>query len=73
MRLLDYKALGGRGITYTRIHLRRLCKAGLFPAPIPISPNRVAWLESEIDDWIKSRIAHRPNFARCAGVTSEAM
>ena len=30
---------------------------GKFPKPIHISERRVAWIESEIDDWIAERIA----------------
>ncbi len=31
-------------------------KEGSFPAPINIGARSVAWVESEIDDWIKARI-----------------
>lgn len=30
-----------------------------FPAPVAISTRCVAWIESEIDDWIAARIATR--------------
>ena len=30
-----------------------------FPRPVSISERCVAWIESEIDDWIKQRIASR--------------
>lgn len=61
--LLDYPALRARGIPYSRIHLRRLIAAAKFPAPITVSvrpdgtPARIAWPESEIDEWIEGRIA----------------
>jgi prophage regulatory protein len=32
---------------------------GLFPAPIPLGPRAVGWLEDEIDDWLEERIAER--------------
>ena len=32
---------------------------GTFPAPIKIGPRSVGWLESEVSDWIKARIASR--------------
>ncbi len=35
----------------------RLARAGKFPKPIRISPGAVAWLESDIDDWISARCA----------------
>lgn len=33
----------------------RLEKDGDFPKKIRISPGAIAWLEHEIDEWIKSR------------------
>jgi prophage regulatory protein len=30
-----------------------------FPRPVRIGPGSVAWVESEIEDWIKLRIAER--------------
>jgi prophage regulatory protein len=34
-------------------------RAGKFPKPVPIGAPAVAWVESEIDAWIKQRIAAR--------------
>lgn len=34
-------------------------KAGTFPRPVPTGGNSVAWVESEIDQWIADRIAAR--------------
>jgi prophage regulatory protein len=34
-------------------------RAGIFPAPVPIGINSVAWLESEVDQWIVDRLANR--------------
>ena len=31
-------------------------RAGEFPKPIPIGGGRVAWLESDIDDWITEKL-----------------
>jgi predicted DNA-binding transcriptional regulator AlpA len=36
----------------------RLIRAGDAPAPIRISPGRVAWLEADILDWIAARRGH---------------
>ena len=35
---------------------------GLFPRPINIGPRKVAWLQSDIDDWMEERIGTK--FAR---------
>jgi prophage regulatory protein len=39
-------------------------KSGSFPEPVPISNNAVAWLCSEVDEWINQRIAMRANKSR---------
>lgn len=62
MKLLSFKALREeKGIQYSRVHLYRLMNASppQFPKPIHCGGNRVAFLESEIDAWIKSKIAER--------------
>jgi prophage regulatory protein len=33
----------------------RMIKAGLAPAPVQVSPNRVAWRESDIEAWQAAR------------------
>lgn len=58
-RLLSRDDLRTRGIRYSRAHLHRLIQAGKFPAPIKLGENRNAWVESEVDSWIASRIAAR--------------
>jgi len=59
MRLLTFGQLKERGIPWCRDHLRRKAKAGEFPAPIPVSDKRIAWVESEIDAWMAARAAER--------------
>jgi prophage regulatory protein len=46
---------------YSRQTLWRECNAGRFPKPIPLSPQRVAWLESEVLAWQRERINRRDN------------
>lgn len=41
----------------SRVTIWRLERQGAFPGRRQLSPNRVAWLESEIDTWIATRIA----------------
>jgi prophage regulatory protein len=36
-----------------------LKRAGKFPRRVKLSAMRVAWIESEIDEWIAARIAAR--------------
>ena len=59
-RLLDSDDLWARGVKYSRQHLHRLIRAGLFPKPIKLgSGGRNAWLADEIDFWITARISAR--------------
>lgn len=44
--------------------LYEMTAAGDFPQPIPIGRQAVAWLESEVDAWIKSRIEQRDSRTR---------
>jgi prophage regulatory protein len=57
LRLSDLKiALG-----LSRSSIYRLIKAGLLPQPVPLIPGgkSVAWVASEIQEWIEQRIAER--------------
>ena len=47
------------GIPYTPQHIARLEKAGRFPQRIKLGPNRVAWVLSEVEAWVRERIAER--------------
>lgn len=38
-----------------------LIKKGEFPSPIPITPQTVGWISTEVQDWIATRVkAARP-------------
>lgn len=39
--------------------LYRLIKEGRFPSPVPLTGRAVAWLESEIDEWIVNQANSR--------------
>lgn len=47
------------GITWCRMHLDRLEKAGRFPRRIRIGGNSIAWFEDEIAGFIEARAAER--------------
>jgi prophage regulatory protein len=58
--LIDYRGLKEeKGIKYSKSQLWNLEKANKFPKRIYLSQVRVAWIEAEVDKWIKSRIAAR--------------
>jgi prophage regulatory protein len=60
VRVLSYSDLRTiKGIPFSRVWLRRLISEKKFPAPIRLSESRVAFLESEIDAWLRDRAAER--------------
>jgi prophage regulatory protein len=64
MRLLSTAELSTeKGISFHRSHLFKLVRAGRFPKPVKIGENRNAWVEAEVDAWIKGRIAARDKAA----------
>ena len=50
-----FTQLREHGVVYTRVHIRRLVAQGLFPVPVLMSPNRVAWRLSDLARWKASR------------------
>lgn len=57
------KMLSKRQVTemvlYSPQHIARLEAAGKFPQRVKLGHNRVGWVESEVQDWIKARIDAR--------------
>ena len=52
LRLTKVKQLTGFG----RSQIYHLIKQGEFPKQIHIGPKSVAWLDSEVSEWMKERI-----------------
>jgi len=46
-------------VLYSPQHIARLKKAGQFPKRVQLGPNRVGWVEDEILEWLKERLARR--------------
>jgi prophage regulatory protein len=65
MRLLDYSGLRELGVTYSKSQLWRLYKAGKFPAPVRLSSQRNAYVESEVLEWMRAKTE-----ARCSEITA---
>ncbi len=61
MRLLGYRDLKpAKGIPYTPEWIRALVKQRKFPKPVPMGGGkRVGFIEAEIDDWLRDRVAER--------------
>jgi prophage regulatory protein len=56
--LIDRKERARR-VPYSDVQIWRMEREGKFPARISIGPNRVAWLESEIDAWVQAQLDSR--------------
>jgi prophage regulatory protein len=62
MNFLNNADLRARGIKFSRQHRDRLIKAGKFPKPVKLGTGATgvnSWLESEIEEYQKARIAQR--------------
>jgi predicted DNA-binding transcriptional regulator AlpA len=55
IRLLSFKDLQARGIVRSWPMLKRRVERDGFPPGIMVGPNTRAWIETEVDTWIKSR------------------
>lgn len=51
-------------VPYTPQHILRLEKEGKFPRRVQVGPNRVAWVEAEVEAWIAARVAERDAVVR---------
>jgi prophage regulatory protein len=46
-------------IGLSRSTIYELIGEGLFPKSVKLTPRRVGWIESEIDDWIRNKTINR--------------
>lgn len=46
-------------VLYSPQHIARLEAAGQFPKRVKLGNNRVGWVESEVLDWLQTRIDAR--------------
>ncbi len=46
-------------VGYSAAHIDRLEKAGDFPKRVVLGPGAVGWLESDVNSWIRARVAER--------------
>jgi predicted DNA-binding transcriptional regulator AlpA len=57
--LISYSELERFGIRISRKRLRILYRAGRFPKPLELSPGRIAWRRSEIEQHLAT-LSQRP-------------
>lgn len=55
-RLLSSKDVRAR-TSLSRATIWRKIGAGEFPRPVRLGPNRVAWVEAQVDAWIERKVA----------------
>jgi prophage regulatory protein len=56
-KLISFPELKERfGIPFTRRHLLNLENEQKFPARVPVGEHRIAWLESEVDEWVNRKV-----------------
>jgi prophage regulatory protein len=58
IRLLGYDDLIARGLRFSKPYLWKLERAGRFPKRVS-GGRRLAWIESEIDDYLRAMITQR--------------
>ena len=46
-------------VLYSPAHIARLEADGKFPKRVRIGSGRVGWVDQEVDDWLRARIAER--------------
>ena len=61
--LVDFDGLKQKGVRYSKSRLWQLEAENKFPKRVNLSAVRVAWVESEIDQWIADRVAARDKVA----------
>ncbi len=70
-KFLRLQAVQGR-VPYSRSTIYQKISRGEFPAPIDLGARAVAWLESDIDEWIAARIG-KGRTMRWRGMTPDAI
>jgi len=58
MRMLSKKQVREL-VLYSLQHIDRLERAGQFPKRVRLGEHRVGWIEEEVLEWLKIRIAER--------------
>jgi prophage regulatory protein len=57
-KIISQKELAIR-VPYSPVQIWRLEKAGKFPRRLKLGPNRVGWVEDEVEAWLRQRMEDR--------------
>lgn len=66
-RLLTFKELQAHGFVPNRATLANWIRTEGFPPGIMLGPNRRAWPEHEVAQWLSTRPTHRPRRTTARG------
>jgi len=58
MKLIKIKEVSAL-TSLARATIYKYIAAGIFPGQVPLGANSVAWVESEVLEWIEQKIAQR--------------
>ncbi|MCZ6483429.1 MAG: AlpA family phage regulatory protein [Alphaproteobacteria bacterium] len=58
MRVLSKRATAAK-VNYSVPHIDKMVSQGRFPRKIQLGPNKIGFLESEVDAWIEERVRER--------------
>jgi len=58
-KLVLFEGLADLGAPLGRRNIDRLERDGIFPRRLRLSAHRIAWVESEVVDWVRAKIASR--------------
>lgn len=58
MKFLSKKQVREK-VLYSPAHIARLEAAGQFPLRVQLGASRVGWVEEEIEEWMRERVAKR--------------
>lgn len=56
LQLLRYHELKSFGVPFSKSHIYFLMSRNVFPRPIKLSANTVAWVREDIENWISEKI-----------------
>lgn len=59
MKIIRWPELQQKIGGYSRMTVWRWENAGVFPKRVRLDAGSVAWIESEVDDWIEKRASER--------------
>ncbi|ESZ42613.1 regulatory protein [Mesorhizobium sp. L2C066B000] len=57
--LVAFSERPSKGIVYSRNYIDRMIKEHRFSKPVFLSPRRRAFVEAELDAWVKARVDQR--------------